>query len=354
MENATPHPPTHLLDCSREALAAWMTERDLAAYRADQVLRWVYQRQADSFETMSDLKADLRRRLAEHFSLARPAVARRLASRDGSVKYLFRLADGRHVETVLIPEKDHDTLCISSQVGCAQGCRFCLTARGGLQRDLSAGEIVAQVREVLRDSPDPRRLSNIVLMGMGEPLANYQAVVAALRCITDGDWGLKFSGRHVTLSTAGLVPMMAPLVRDTRVNLAVSLNATDEETRSRLMPINRRYPLALLLETCRRLPLPPRRRITFEYILMAGVNDSPEEAQRLARLLRTIRAKINLIPFNPHPGSPFARPAEEAVEVFRQVLFDRGYTVVTRHSKGQDIGAACGQLSAEGGTEEGE
>jgi 23S rRNA (adenine2503-C2)-methyltransferase len=225
------------------------------------------------------------------------------------------------------------------------GCRFCLTAAGGFVRHLTAGEIVSQVRDI-KKYIGSQPLSNIVLMGMGEPLANYENVVQAIHILTDRDFGLEFSTRRVTLSTAGLVPELERLGEDVKVNLAVSLNATDNDTRSRLMPINRKYPMEMLLEACRQYPLPPRKRITFEYILIRDVNDSPEDARRLTKLLRPIRAKINLIPFNEHTESPFRRPDEKTVLAFQEILVQQHYTAIIRNSKGQDISAACGQLRA--------
>lgn len=335
-------------DLSRQQLADWLESRGRRAFRTDQILRWVYLRQTDSFEDMTNLGKPLRADLDAAFVNPRLQPENESVSQDGSRKTLYRLHDGRYIETVLIPEKDHFTLCISSQVGCSQGCRFCMTARGGLARNLSAGEIISQVRDAQQQVQvqDGMPLSNIVFMGMGEPLANYANVIQALATITDGDWGLKISARRVTVSTAGLVPKMVDLGRDTRVNLAVSLNATDDDTRSRLMPINRKYPIADLMAACRRYPLPPRRKITFEYILMKGINDSMEDARRLVKLLRPIKAKINLIPFNEYPGSDFQRPDPSQISRFQEFLADHHYTVIVRHSKGQDIGAACGQLRA--------
>lgn len=335
-------------DLSRQQLAEWLEAQGRRDFRTDQILRWVYLHQTDRFEEMTNLGKPLRTALAAAFVNPRLQVENEVSSRDGSRKFLFRLYDGRHIETVLIPEKDHFTLCISSQVGCRQGCQFCMTAKGGWIRNLTAGEIVSQVRDVKRqvDAVAEMPLTNIVFMGMGEPLDNYTNVVRALEAMTDGDWGLKFSSRRVTVSTAGIVPAMADLGRDTRVNLAVSLNATEDDTRSRLMPVNRRYPIAELVDACRRYPLPPRRKITFEYILIKGVNDSLADARRLVKLLRPVKAKINLIPFNEHPGSEFLRPDPERIIRFQETLTDHHYTAIVRHSKGQDIGAACGQLRA--------
>ena len=333
-----------VLCLTHDRLVAWLKEHDIAAYRAAQIMKWLYLRQCDDFALMTDIHKDIRALLKTYFTIDRLAVKTVETSRDGSRKYLFQLSDGNYLESVLIPERNHYTLCISSQVGCAQGCRFCLTARGGFIRNLTMGEIIAQVRDVKNILNDGSPLTNIVLMGMGEPLANYKSVIRALNIITNNDYGLRFANRRVTLSTAGLVPRLADLGNDSRVNLAVSLNATDDATRDYLMPINRTFPLDQLLEACRNYNLMPHRRITFEYILIKGINDSTEDAKRLARLLHTTKAKINLIPFNEHPGSPFKRPAQADIDRFQQILLQKHYTVIVRHSKGQDISAACGQL----------
>lgn len=337
--------PMDIKNLSREQLEAWLESKGVAPYRAGQIFKWIFSQQVDQFTSMTNLGQELRENLADHFVISRLKTEKVETSRDGSQKYLFELADGNRIETVLIPEKEHKTLCISSQVGCTMGCRFCLTGAGGFIRNLTVGEIVSQVRDI-KKSIGSHPLSNIVLMGMGEPLANYENVVQAIRILTDRDFGMDFSTRRVTLSTAGLVPEMARLGQDVLVNLAVSLNATDNDTRSNLMPINRKYPLEMLLEACRRYPLPPRKRITFEYILIRDVNDSPENARRLTKLLRPIRAKINLIPFNEHAGSPFRRPDEKTLTVFQDILVQQHYTAIIRNSKGQDIFAACGQLRA--------
>jgi 23S rRNA (adenine2503-C2)-methyltransferase len=338
----------NIIDFSRQEIADWLSTRGIASYRARQIFKWIYLRQSDQFEQMTDLGKVLRELLATHFRISRLHLKKVETSADGSRKFLYRLEDGESLESVLIPEKDHYTLCISSQVGCAQGCQFCLTARGGFVRDLSRGEIISQVRDQLHDlqadRSTPRGLTNIVFMGMGEPLANYANLIGAIETLTDNDYGLRFASRRITVSTAGLVPRLGDLGRDTRVNLAVSLNATENQTRSRLMPINRRYPLESLLAACARYPVPPGRMITFEYILMEGINDSLADARRLARLLRPIRAKINLIPYNENPYSRFRRPSLKVISEFREFLCDAHYTALVRHSKGQDISAACGQL----------
>jgi 23S rRNA (adenine2503-C2)-methyltransferase len=337
---------TDIKELTHDQLMLWLQSNELEPYRAAQILKWIHLRQADTFDIMTDVGKQSRNLLSRHFSIDRLETARIETSQDGSQKYLFKLTDGKYVETVLIPEKNHYTLCISSQVGCAQGCRFCLTARGGFVRNLTRGEIIAQVRDVSKCLADSKRLTNIVLMGMGEPLANYSNVVSAITTLTDSNYGLGFSSRRLTVSTAGLVPKLSDLGRETTVNLAISLNATDNKTRNMLMPINRKYPLEKLLDACTGYPLLPRRRITFEYILLKGINDSTEDAKRLVKLLRPIRAKINLIPFNAYEGSEFNRPEESAIHNFKEILNKNNYTAIIRHSKGQDISAACGQLRA--------
>ena len=339
-------PKQEIKDLTIEQLADWFAQHGMRTFRATQVLKWIYLHQAESFEEMTDLSKETRQRLAEHFTLERLKIEKKETSRDGSQKYLFRLRDGNLIESVLIPEKNHDTLCISSQVGCAQGCRFCLTAQGGFIRNLTAGEIISQVNDIKHATGSAGKLTNVVLMGMGEPLANYDNVVNALRIIIDGNVGLKISSRRVTLSTAGLVPNMVRFGQDIQVNLAVSLNATDNKTRDWLMPINRTYPIEKLLEACASFPLPNRRKITFEYILIKDINDTPEDAGRLAQLLRPLRAKINLIPFNTHAESPLACPDEDVILRFQAILLEKGFTAIIRRSKGADISAACGQLRA--------
>jgi 23S rRNA (adenine2503-C2)-methyltransferase len=338
--------PLDIKNFTEDTLVRWLDQFGEAPYRAGQILRWVYQKKADSFAEMTDLSKDLRKALSDQLVVSRLEPERVQTSEDGSKKYLFRLKDGRHVESVLIPERGHGTLCISSQVGCAMGCTFCLTGRGGLVRNLEPSEIINQVCAAQEELPDPESLTNIVFMGMGEPLGNYGAVIQAIRTIL-GPNGLQFSSRRLTLSTAGLVPRIDDLGRDVTVNLAVSLNAADNETRSRLMPINRTYPIEALFSACKRFPLPSRRMITFEYVLIAGVNDRSSDAERLAKLLRPLRAKINLIPFNPHEGCEFGRPDEGEILAFQEVLTDRHFTTIIRRSKGADIGAACGQLRAD-------
>ncbi len=335
---------TDIMDLSPDRLSRWLTDRGVASYRSGQIRRWIFQRQADSFAAMTDIGKQLRGQLEAAFTIGRLQQIREERSRDGSRKILFGLSDGNRIESVLIPERGHRTLCISSQAGCALGCRFCATGKGGLVRNLTCGEIIAQVRDVRRGLDDPGSLTNIVLMGMGEPLANFDNVACALDTLLDSAEGFGFASRRITLSTAGLVPQLEALGSRLPVNLAVSLNATENRTRDWLMPINKTHPIEKLLDACRRYRLRPHRRITFEYILIDKVNDSEDDALRLVRLLRPVKSKINLIPFNPHPGSQMQRPPEAVIERFLQILTDQHCTAIIRRSKGQDISAACGQL----------
>ena len=335
---------TDLKGMDRQETEAWFKRMGLEAYRARQVRGWLFNRIANSFEEMTNLPKDLRALLEDKARICHLDKIRTLVSSDGTEKYLFRLEDGYFIESVLIPEKDHYTLCISSQAGCAMGCRFCLTAEQGLNRDLTPSEIIEQVIQVKRSMSDPNRLTNVVLMGMGEPLANYEAVIKAVGNLIADD-GMNLSHRRVTLSTCGLAPKMRRLGQDIVVNLAVSLNAADDETRTFLMPVNRIYPLKSLLSACRNFPLPNRRMITFEYILIEGINDRHEDALKLAGLLSGMRAKINLIPLNRHPALNMSPSSVEQTLRFQEILIKNQFTAIIRKSKGQDILAACGQLS---------
>lgn len=329
-----------------DELASRLVEMGLKKYCAAQVFEWIYRNRAASFEEMTNIAKAERSLLSDAFCITTPAVVRTELSKDGTRKLLFELEDRHTVESVLIPDENRLTLCISSQVGCAQACRFCLTGRGGFKRNLKSHEISDQVLEVSRilKREGTRGITNIVLMGMGEPLANFEEVVKALKIIT-GDRGLGFSPRRVTVSTAGLVPEIDTLGKSgVKVNLAVSLNATTDEVRDRIMPVNRRYPIKQLLAACKHFPLEPRRRITFEYVMLKGVNDTPEDAMQLTRLLRGIKCKVNLIPFNPFPGSEFDRPDDAVVKRFQKILLNNNYTAPVRESRGRDISAACGQL----------
>ena len=340
----------NILNFTRADLAGWFDNNGIRPFRAGQIFKWLYIQQADAFEQMTDLSKDLRKKLEDNFYIQRLIIDEKLTSVDRTEKFLYRLFDGQHIESVLIPEKDHFTLCVSSQVGCVQNCQFCLTAKGGFIRNLNISEIIAQIRDaryyLVKKNLDPKKLSNIVFMGMGEPLANYKNLVKALEIITDSDYGLKFSSKRVTVSTCGLVPKITQLGLDTDVNLAVSLNATTDEMRSRLMPINKKYPLNQLLKACQTFTMKPRKKITFEYILMKGINDTKEDALRLAKLLAPIKAKVNLIPFNEYDKSEFKCPSKNQTSEFLQVLLDKNFTAIIRKSKGADILAACGQLKA--------
>jgi 23S rRNA (adenine2503-C2)-methyltransferase len=334
-----------LKEFTLEELEQFVTGWGQPRFRARQLTKWLYKGALD-FAEMTDVSREFRQELAGRACLSRLELDKEEVSADGTRKFRWRLADGRGIESVLIPEGDHLTLCLSSQAGCALGCRFCLTARQGLTRNLAASEIVNQILGVkARLGPD-KPLKNLVFMGMGEPLANYDALIRALTII-QAPWGLNFSARRVTVSTVGLAPLIPRLGRDARVNLTVSLNAPDNATRAAIMPINQKYPLEAVLAACRAFPLPRHRRITFAYVLLAGINDAPAQAHELARLLKGFRAKINLIPFNPHPDLPFAAPAPEQVLLFQEILREAHYPVFVRESRGQDIAAACGQLVGE-------
>ncbi|WP_456432157.1 23S rRNA (adenine(2503)-C(2))-methyltransferase RlmN [Thermosulfuriphilus sp.] len=335
----------NLRDLSLEELGQYLARHSQPAYRARQLFRWLA-RPVISFEEMTDLPKPLRQKLAREATVNLPKTVSVQEASDGTTKLALKLSDGALIETVIIPERDHYTLCLSSQVGCAMGCAFCLTARMGFRRNLSPSEITGQIlvaRAYLGSKA--RRLTNLVFMGMGEPLANYQATIKAIKNILH-PLGFGFSKRKVTLSTSGLIPQLKSLMKEITIKLAISLHAPDDETRSRLMPINQTFPLKDLLSACRRLSLPRGWRITFEYILLDGLNDSPEAARRLARILRGIPAKINLIPFNAAPDLPFRRPPEGIIRTFQEELLRAGYTAIVRKSKGEEISAACGQLYA--------
>jgi 23S rRNA (adenine2503-C2)-methyltransferase len=339
----TTNPATNLLELTPAEIVSLVESWREPAFRGRQVAAWVYQRGVRDFAAMTDLAKPLRARLAEEAVVAVPDVAGRVRSRDGSQKLVLRLADDRTVHAVLMPDDDRLTLCVSTQVGCGFGCTFCFTGTMGLVRNLTAGEIAGQVFAA-REIAGKERLTHVVYMGMGEPLANYAATVTSLRILTDPR-GFGFSPRRITVSTVGLVAGIERLARENlRVNLAISLHAATDEVRSRLMPVNRGGGLDELLAACRRFPLPVRQRMTFEYVLLDGVNDSPEDAWRLAHRLAGIRAKVNLIPFNGWTDSSFRRPPLERIEDFQHALLDAGLTATVRWSKGEDVGAACGQL----------
>ncbi len=330
---------------TKAELETWLLKHGEKSFRARQILKWVYQKGAATFAEMTDLSTALRELLSQEFSIMRLSCVQVTPASDGTRKYLFSLADHRHIESVLIPADDRLTLCISSQVGCAMGCRFCATAQVRPLRDLTASEIVSQIWEVRQSLQPDEQLTNIVFMGMGEALANYEQLVKALSIITS-EWGFNISPRRVTVSTVGLVPQLRQLAEETPVNLTVSLTATTNRVRDEIMPVNRRYPLEQLLETCRTLPIAPRKRLTFAYTMLDGVNDSEEDARRLVKLLHGIRAKVNLIPFNVFPGAQFLPSPRPRIERFRQLLLDKGVHATIRESRGQDVQGACGQLVA--------
>ena len=337
----------NLLDLTPAEMEALAESLGAPAYRGRQLARWIYGRGVTDLDAMSDLPRGLRTELAGRAVVDLPEIERRTPSQDGSQKLVLRYDDGARVQAVLMPDGDRLTLCVSTQVGCGFGCAFCFTGTMGLERNLSAGEIVAQAMVARAGLSPGERITHIVYMGMGEPLANYAATVKSLRLLTDPR-AFGFSPRRVTVSTVGLVSGIERLARENlRVNLAISLHATSNEIRDRIMPVNRGFAIEELLAACRRFPLPFRQRMTFEYVLLDGVNDGVEDARRLARLLRGIRAKINLIPFNDWEGSGFARPPLARILAFQAVLLEQGITATIRWSKGEDIGAACGQLREE-------
>jgi 23S rRNA (adenine2503-C2)-methyltransferase len=338
-------PKIELLGMDREALTRLFVDNGFERFRGEQVYIWLYRRGAVHFEEMTDIPKRLRAWLDQHTVIGYPEVVRVLESSDGSRKALFKLKDNRAIESVLMPEKDWKTLCLSSQVGCAVACAFCMTGFGGFRRQLTTGEIVAQVLAVRRFFNDGEFPRNLVFMGQGEPLNNLDNVIPALRLLTDPN-GIGIGARRITVSTSGIVPGIQRLGEaGLGVNLAISLNASNDEFRSKIMPINKRWPISQLLEACRRFPMKNNRRITFEYVMLEGQNDSLENAKELANLLRGMPAKINLIPWNPDPRLPWTRPSERSIERFRNYLSEQRFTTTVRYSKALDVGGACGQLA---------
>ena len=341
-----------VLEMSQSELEEAITAAGLPAFRARQLWRWVWRHGLTSFDEMSDLGKAVRAQFADMFSLGRPAVTQRLKSSDGTIKWLLRFADGSEAETVYIPDRHRGTLCISSQVGCTLTCSFCHTGTQKLVRNLTPGEICGQVLLAMDELGDwpagkpERRLTNIVLMGMGEPLFNYENVAKAMRIVMSGE-GVGLSKRRITLSTSGVVPEIARAGADLGVNLAISLHAVRDELRDELVPINRKYPLAELIEACRNYPgLSNARRITWEYVMLDGVNDSDEDCAALLKLIKGIPSKLNLIPFNPWPGSPYACSSDDRIEAFAAKVLKAGYASPVRTPRGRDILAACGQLKS--------
>lgn len=344
---------TDLKDLNEKQLIAFVEKLGQPAFRGRQIMSWLYRPEVRDFEQMTDLAKVFRAILAKHCYISHfdnPILER---AQDGCVKFGFRLHDGYIIEAVLIPEPDRNTLCISSQVGCAMKCTFCLTGSMGFKRNLTPAEIVNQVcavRDFLLAEPagtliGPDRVTNVVYMGMGEPLNNTDNVLTSLSILTDQK-GLDLTGRRITVSTCGIVPEMRKLGTNCTANLAISLHAVDDKTRDMLMPINNRYPIDELLEACRTYPMKKRSRIMFEYILLDGINDSDKDARTLARKLKKVPCKINLIPYNESPGLPYKSPTMERVLAFQNILREANYTVFIRSSRGDDISAACGQLAS--------
>jgi len=335
----------NLVGASLQEIASALAGMGQPPYRARQISRGVYRRLARSWDEFTDLGKALRSSLADRFVIANPPLRQVFVSSDGTRRYLFEVAPGQRVEAVHIPEEGRDTVCVSTQAGCAVGCLFCVTGRLPMLRNLTAGEIVGQVLELQSDRRAASRRLNIVLMGMGEPLNNYDNVMAAIRLMTSPE-GMSLSPRRITLSTSGVVPGIRRLAAESVLpNLAISLNATTDEVRDRLIPINRRWSIADLLQACRSFPLPRRRRITFEYVLIGGVNDSDEDARRLVRLLAGLEKKVNLIPLNADPWIALRPPEENRVLAFQKILLERHVTASIRRPRGGDVSAACGMLA---------
>ncbi len=344
-------PKTNLLGLDRATLKAYFTEIGEKPFRAQQVLQWIHQRGVSQFDAMTDLSKALRTKLEQVSRIQAPEVVEEQIASDGTRKWLLRLEDGNCIETVFIPEDDRGTLCVSSQVGCMLNCSFCSTARQGFNRNLEPQEIIGQLWVAARalgqntGSCDERVITNIVMMGMGEPLLNFDNVVQAMGIMLD-DWAYGLSKRRITLSTAGVVPAIDRLREVLPVSLAVSLHAPNDELRNELVPINKKYPISELLAACKRYVAgDSRRRITFEYVMIDGLNDSLDHARQLVRCLSGVPAKINLIPFNPFPGSDYQRSPQNRIDRFRDVLVRAGLITVTRKTRGDDIDAACGQLA---------
>ncbi len=340
----------NLLDFDRAGLAAWFESLGEKPFRASQVLKWIHQQGCDDFNRMTNLSKALRERLRALAGIRGPRLANEQRSADGSRKWLFELDDGNCIESVYIPEADRATLCVSSQVGCTLNCSFCSTAQQGFNRNLTTAEIIGQLwqagRLLAADPSAPAPVSNVVMMGMGEPLLNFDSVVRAMNLMQD-DFAYALSKRRVTLSTAGVVPGLRELAKVSDVSLALSLHAPDDELRSVLVPLNRKYPISEVLDACRDYVGGGRRRVTVEYVMLDGVNDSDAHARALAKLLRRLPSKVNLIPFNPFPHALYRRSSPARIDRFRDILHNAGIVTITRKTRGDDIDAACGQLAGE-------
>ena len=341
----------NLLDLDRAGMTAFFAGLGQKSFRATQVLQWLHQYGVADFDAMTNISKELRTQLHGIAEICVPVIVTDRLAADGTRKWLLRLQDGNCIETVFIPEEDRGTLCVSSQVGCALDCSFCSTAQQGFNRNLSTGEIIAQLwvanRALGKDPKGERIVTNVVMMGMGEPLLNLEQVVPAMELMMD-DFAYGLSRRRVTLSTSGVVPALDRLREICPVSLAVSLHAPNDDLRTQLVPINKKYPIAMLLDACRRyVGNDSHRRVTFEYVMLAGINDSTAHAHELAALLRSVPCKINLIPFNPFPQTRYRRSERATIDAFREVLIQAGYTTITRRTRGDDIDAACGQLAGE-------
>ena len=341
---------TDLAGLELKELDAFVQTLGHRPFHAKQIYQWIWKRGVADFNDMTNLSRELRAALVESATVSLPTIVHHDVSVDGTQKFVLQLADGRQIESVFIPDTPKQTFCISTQVGCAMGCAFCLTGKMGLIRHLTAAEIGGQVRILARSTALLDKSFNIVLMGMGEPLQNYDNTMKALRMLNQKE-GFDIHPKRVTLSTVGLVPMMDKLAQEELMpNLAVSLHAATEETRRSIVPPTKKYSLQDILDACRRFPLSKRRRIMFEYVMLAGVNDSDEDARKLVKVLAGVKAKVNLLPLNAAPGIPFERPSDERINAFAKILADRGLMVSVRKSRGRDIRAACGQLIVEGQT----
>ncbi|RMH70541.1 MAG: 23S rRNA (adenine(2503)-C(2))-methyltransferase RlmN [Gemmatimonadetes bacterium] len=339
----------NLKGLSLNQMTEFVTQLGEKPYRAKQLMRWIYGKGVSDFKEMTDISHSFREKLAEVATVSELKQLLRQDSQDGTRKYLFELADGEQIEAVFMPGERRTTLCISSQVGCGMGCTFCATAKMGYQRNLSVGEIIDQALYILRDQAmlDKRERINVVMMGMGEPLANYDNLIPTLKLMSH-DYGLQIGQKRITVSTVGLVPRIYQLADEgLKVGLAISLNSSSNEARSAVIPVNRKYPIEKLIAAAKYYTQQTGRRVTFEYVLLAGQNDTIEDAKRLVKIVHGVPCKINLIPFNPHRNSGFERPQEDGVTRFREYLLPRTYAVTVRENRGRDIAAACGQLRVE-------
>ncbi len=334
----------NIKDYTVDELAAWFVAQNEKPFRAKQVFNWLYQKKVESFSEMLNMSKALRHKMGQHFFISRLKRYQQIHAQDGTIKYVFELQDQQRIESVLMTHRDHYTVCVSSQVGCAMGCDFCMTAQMGLIRNLAPGEVIDQILEIWKDLPENEGIRNVVFMGMGEPFHNYQNIISTLKIML-ADVGFNFSSRRITISTSGLVPQIVRFGQEeVKANLAISLNGVNDQIRSQLMPINKAYDLQKLITGCQTYPLESRKRITFEYILIKELTDAIEDAKQLIKLLHGLKFKINLIPYNESPGSKYKRPSPDQIQAFQRYLLNHGVTATLRISKGQDIQGACGQL----------